>query len=189
MLILGAIITGRQPEQDAAASADGLAPVLVQEIREGYNDLWLAEPSNSGGLRVRNRLYFNGDNAIYVPDHKQLRLRLISEAHDPPYSGHPGIEKTLRNVLRDYWWPGLTTQVQDYVKCCSSCQRNKASNQPKAGLMQPLGVPNYRWQEVALDFIVALPRDGGTSRTGCPRWCTWRNPVNSHRGTNSYAVL
>ena len=163
MLILGAIVTRQQSEQDATAGADGLAQassVLVQEIREGYeNDSWLAESSNSGSLKVRNGLYFNGDNAIYVPDHKQLRLRLISEAHNPPYSGHPGIEKTLRNVLQDYWWPGLTTQVQDYVKCCSGCQRNKASNQPKAGLMQPTGVPNCRWQEVALDFIVELPQD------------------------------
>ena len=33
-------------------------------------------------------------NAIYVPDHAPLRLRLIQDHHDPPTMGHPGKAKT-----------------------------------------------------------------------------------------------
>ena len=43
---------------------------------------------------------------------------------------------------------------------CSKCQRNKSSSQRPAGLMQPLEIPQFKWQRqsVSLDFIVQLPK-------------------------------
>jgi hypothetical protein len=39
----------------------------------------------------------------------------------------------------------------------TSCQRNKASIQRPAGLLQPLPVPSESWSSVSMDFVVDLP--------------------------------
>jgi transposase InsO family protein len=38
------------------------------------------------------------------------------------------------------------------------CQRVKAKHQRPAGLLQPLKVPKWKWEEIGMDFIVGLPR-------------------------------
>ena len=48
--------------------------------------------------------------------------------------------------------------MTSYVQTCEECQRNKASNQRSAGLLQPLEVPSQRWERVSMDFITHLPR-------------------------------
>ena len=56
-----------------------------------------------------------------------------------------------------YWWPTWRQDVDRYVRTCLSCQRNKASNQKPAGLLQPLPVPDQPWESVGMDFVVQLP--------------------------------
>ena len=56
------------------------------------------------------------------------------------------------------FWPTLHQDVASYVHTCEECQRNKASNQRSAGLLQPLEVPNQRWERVSMDFITHFPR-------------------------------
>jgi hypothetical protein len=48
------------------------------------------------------------------------------------------------------------------VAVCDSCQRIKAEHQRPAGLLQLLQIPQWKWNEIGMDFIVGLPR----TRTG-----------------------
>jgi hypothetical protein len=48
------------------------------------------------------------------------------------------------------------------VVVCDSCQRIKVEHQRPAGLLQPLQIPRWKWDEIGMDFIVGLPR----TRTG-----------------------
>jgi hypothetical protein len=57
-----------------------------------------------------------------------------------------------------YWWYGMKRDVAKYVAPCDSCQRVKAEHQRPAGLLQPLQVPEWKWEEIAIGFIVGLPR-------------------------------
>lgn len=102
-------------------------------------------------------LYYSTKNntLIYVP--VALRLPCLEQYHDAPYSGHKGTAKTTSAVQQAYWWPGITADTAKYVKTCLMCQRNKASTQKPAGLLQPLEVPADRWSEVTMDFITGLP--------------------------------
>jgi hypothetical protein len=40
---------------------------------------------------------------------------------------------------------------------CNTCQRLKAEQQRLAGLLQPLKIPEWKWEEIEMDFIVGLP--------------------------------
>jgi hypothetical protein len=44
------------------------------------------------------------------------------------------------------------------VAVCDVCQRVKAEHQRPARLLQPLKIPEWKWEEIGMDFIVGLPR-------------------------------
>jgi hypothetical protein len=57
-----------------------------------------------------------------------------------------------------YWWYGMKRDIVEYVSLCDTCQRVKAEHQRPAGLLQPLKIPEWKWEEIGMDFIVGLPR-------------------------------
>jgi hypothetical protein len=52
----------------------------------------------------------------------------------------------------------LKKDVAANIAPCDVCQRVKAEPQTLAGLLQPLQVPEWKWEEIGMDFIVGLPR-------------------------------
>jgi hypothetical protein len=56
-----------------------------------------------------------------------------------------------------YWWYGMKRVVAKYIALCDNCQRVKAECQSPAGLLQPLKIPQWKWEERSMDFIVILP--------------------------------
>jgi hypothetical protein len=56
-----------------------------------------------------------------------------------------------------YWWYGMKRDIAEYLSLCDTCQRVKAEHQRPAGLLQPLKIPEWKWEEIGMDFIVGLP--------------------------------
>jgi hypothetical protein len=52
----------------------------------------------------------------------------------------------------------MKRDVMEYVALCDTCQRVKAEHQRPAGLIQPLKISEWKWEEIGMDFIVGLPR-------------------------------
>ncbi|KAA0061277.1 pol protein [Cucumis melo var. makuwa] len=52
----------------------------------------------------------------------------------------------------------MKREVADFVSRCLVCQQVKAPRQKPAGLLQPLGVPEWKWESVSMDFITGLPK-------------------------------
>jgi hypothetical protein len=52
----------------------------------------------------------------------------------------------------------MKQDVMEYVALCDTCQRVKVEHQRPAGLLQPLKIPEWKWEEIRMDFIVGLPR-------------------------------
>jgi hypothetical protein len=57
-----------------------------------------------------------------------------------------------------YWWYGMKRAIAEYVTLCDNYQRVKAEHQRPAGLLQPLNIPKWKWEEINMDFIVGLPK-------------------------------
>jgi len=93
-----------------------------------------------------------------VPDIEPLREKILRDAHDSAYSIHPGSTKMYQDQNERYWWYGLKRDVAKHVALCDVCQRVKAKHQRPAGLLQPLKVPEWKWEEISMDFIVRLHR-------------------------------
>jgi hypothetical protein len=87
-----------------------------------------------------------------------VSVRLLKESHDSAYSIHPGSTKMYQDLKQKYWWYGLKRDVAAHVALCDVCQRVKAEHQRPAGLLHPLQVHEWMWEEICMDFIVGLPR-------------------------------
>jgi hypothetical protein len=142
---------------------------LEQEIRKGQEaDEKIKEIKTLIGLG--KALDFTEDDQgtvwfkkrICVPEIEHLRQLILREAHDSAYSIHPGSTKMYQDLKEKYWWYGLKRDVATHVALCDVCQRVKVEHQRPAGLLQPLKVPEWKWEEIDMDFIVGLPhtRDG-----------------------------
>ena len=105
-------------------------------------------------LKAQNGLLFKGGE-LWVP--AELQLAVIKEIHDQPAVGHPGIERTLEMVRRQYYWPGMKTSIHRYVRNCHACKRAKPARDAYNGLLKPLPVPERPWTDITMDFVVGLP--------------------------------
>lgn len=63
-----------------------------------------------------------------------------------------------RDLKRQFWWDGIKRDVADFVAKCSICQLVKIEHQRLVGELQPLSIPEWKWEDVSIDFVVGLPR-------------------------------
>ncbi|MBM1124188.1 hypothetical protein JQN44_27305, partial [Klebsiella pneumoniae] len=104
--------------------------------------------SADGGLRFRNHLF--------VPP--SVREEVLRESHYSRFAVHPGGTKMFRDVSRHFWWPGMKQDIAAFVSRCLTCQQVKAEHRRPAGLLQPLPIPEWKWERITMDFVVGLPR-------------------------------
>jgi hypothetical protein len=57
-----------------------------------------------------------------------------------------------------FWWKDMKSDIAAYVARCDICQRVKAEHKRPPGLLQPLDIPVWKWEDIGMDFIVGLPR-------------------------------
>jgi hypothetical protein len=140
-------------------------PTLEQEIRKGQigdakiqeiKDLMAEGRGPDFTEDEQDTIWFK--NRICVFEIDSLRETILKEAHDSNYSIHPGSIKMYQDLKQKNWWYGLKRDVAAHVVVCDVCQRVKAEHQRPAGLLHPLKVPEWKWEEIGMNFIVGLPR-------------------------------
>ncbi|KAG8474920.1 hypothetical protein CXB51_031559 [Gossypium anomalum] len=100
-------------------------------------------------LRFRSRLC--------VPRNSALISMILNEAHDSRMSIHPGSMKMYNDLKRQFWWPGMKRDISDFVSKCLVCQQVKAEHQVPSVLLQPIMIPEWKWDRVTMDFVSGLP--------------------------------
>jgi hypothetical protein len=97
------------------------------------------------------------EKRICILDLKPIWDLILLEAHDSTYSIHPKSTKMYKDLKTRYWWYGMKRDIAEYVSLCDTCQQVKAEHQRPAGLLQPLKILEWKWDEIGMDFIVGLP--------------------------------
>ena len=119
----------------------------LQMVRNGDKTKFLEKEAGS--------LYFQ--NRLCVPYDKELKKKLLSEAHNTVFTMHPGGNKMYQDLKQFYWWKGMKRDVTEYVSKCLTCQQVKAEHQVPTGLLNPLSIPQWKWDNITMDFVSGFP--------------------------------
>nr|GEY37395.1 putative reverse transcriptase domain-containing protein [Tanacetum cinerariifolium] len=95
---------------------------------------------------------------LCVPNDATLREALLIEAHSSPFSVHPGSTKMYHDLKQHFWWSGMKRDVATFVSRCLICQQVKIEHQQASGLLKPLDIHVWKWDEISMDFVTGLPR-------------------------------
>ncbi|WRX27886.1 Integrase zinc-binding domain - like 10 [Theobroma cacao] len=124
---------------------------LKQEVQK-LQDREISEfrLSDDSTLMFRDRVCIRKDN--------QLRQAILEEAHSFAYALHPESTKMYRTIKKSYWWSGMKRDLVEFVVKCLTCQQIKAEHKKSSGTLQPLPIPEWKWEHVTMDFVLDLPR-------------------------------
>jgi hypothetical protein len=95
---------------------------------------------------------------ICVPQDKELLEQIMREACDSRYSIHPRSTKMYKDSKTRYWWRDMKRDIAHYMACCDTCSRVKIEHQKPVGLLKPLEIQVWKWEDIAMDFVVGLSR-------------------------------
>ena len=106
--------------------------------------------------RVVNEIIYYRD-WIFLTEGSQLKKKILQASHDSPLVGHQGFTKTYRAIRERFSWKSLKEDVLQHIRECDVFQMNKGEMSHPAGLLQPLPIPEGKWECVSMDFITGLP--------------------------------
>ncbi|GJY74713.1 putative reverse transcriptase domain-containing protein [Tanacetum coccineum] len=106
--------------------------------------------------RADGTLCLNGRS--WLPCYGDLRTVIMHESHKSKYSIHPGSEKMYQDMKKLYWWPNMKANIATYVSKCLTCAKVKAEHQRPSGLLVQPDIPQWKWDNITMDFVTKLPK-------------------------------
>ncbi|GKC26814.1 putative reverse transcriptase domain-containing protein [Tanacetum coccineum] len=106
--------------------------------------------------RADGTLCFNGRS--WLPCYGDLRTVIMHESHKSKYSIHPGSNKMYQDMKKLYWWPNIKANIATYVSKCLTCAKVKAEHQRPSGLLVQPDIPQWKWDNITMDFVTKLPK-------------------------------
>ncbi|GJS64620.1 putative reverse transcriptase domain-containing protein [Tanacetum coccineum] len=94
----------------------------------------------------------------WLPYYGDLRILNMHESHKSKYSIHPGSDKMYQDMKQLYWWPNMRANIATHVSKCSTCLKVKAEQQKPFGWLVQLEIPQWKWDNITMDFITKLPK-------------------------------
>ncbi|GJY00078.1 putative reverse transcriptase domain-containing protein [Tanacetum coccineum] len=106
--------------------------------------------------RVDGTLCLNGRS--WLPCYGDLQTVIMHESHKSKYSIHPGSDKMYQDMKKLYWWPNMKADIATYVSRCLTCAKVKAEHQRPSGLLVQPKIPEWKWDNITMDFVTKLPK-------------------------------
>nr|GEV61505.1 putative reverse transcriptase domain-containing protein [Tanacetum cinerariifolium] len=132
--------------------------ILIYSKDEKEHKEHLKERHTQGeiGTAMDGTLCLNGRS--WLPCYGDLRSVIMHESHKSKYSIHPGSNKMYQDMKKLYWWPNMKANTATYVSKCLTRTRVKAEHQRPSGLLVQPAIPEWKWDNITMDFITKLPK-------------------------------
>ncbi|UYV67623.1 hypothetical protein LAZ67_5001396 [Cordylochernes scorpioides] len=109
---------------------------------------------NTDGLAIITK---KGVPRVVVPD--TLRNKLLQKAHE--WYNHPGITQLTRLITSQYYWDGMTKDINNYVRKCKIFQIVKPPKGPTYGEMGTLPLAKEPYELMSMDTVAGFNKYGG----------------------------
>ncbi|GJR17130.1 putative reverse transcriptase domain-containing protein [Tanacetum coccineum] len=90
-------------------------------------------------------------------NNSSLREDVLTKAQNSPFSIHPGYIKMYRDLRQNFWWNDMKQDMARFVAECLTCQQVKIEHKHISGLLQPLDILTWKWDQISVDFVTRLP--------------------------------
>ncbi|GKB70449.1 putative reverse transcriptase domain-containing protein [Tanacetum coccineum] len=67
-------------------------------------------------------------------------------------------DKMHRDMKKLYKWPNMKADIATYVSKCMTCTKVKAEHQRPSGFVVQPEIPQWKWDNIMMDFIMKLPK-------------------------------
>nr|GEU35924.1 hypothetical protein [Tanacetum cinerariifolium] len=108
------------------------------------------EPHADGTLCLNGR--------SWLPCYGDLRTVIMHVSHTSKYSIYLGSDKMYQDMKKLYWWPNMKADIATYVSKCLTCIMVKAEHQRPSSLLLKPKIPQWKWDNIIMDFIMKLPK-------------------------------
>ncbi|GKD78447.1 putative reverse transcriptase domain-containing protein [Tanacetum coccineum] len=146
--ILEARTKARKPENHKSEDVGGM---LIKNLKDPEKPRKEKLESRADGT-----LCFN--NRSWLPCYGDLRSLIMHESHKSKYYVHPGSDKMYKDMKQLYWWPNMKADIATYVSKCLTCLKVKAEHQKPSNLLVQPEIPQWKWDNITMDFVTKLPR-------------------------------
>ncbi|GJU64877.1 putative reverse transcriptase domain-containing protein [Tanacetum coccineum] len=146
--ILNAQTEARKPENIRREDVGGML-IENSKFPESIREQKL-EPRADGTLCLNGR--------SWLPCYGDLQTVIMHESHKSKYSIHPGSDKMYQDMKKLYWWPNMKADIATYVNKCLTCAKVKAEHQRPSGLLVQPKIPEWKWDNITMDFVTKLPK-------------------------------
>ncbi|GJX26999.1 putative reverse transcriptase domain-containing protein [Tanacetum coccineum] len=106
--------------------------------------------------RMNGTLCLNGRS--WLPSYGDLRIVIMYESYKSKYSIYPSSDKMYQDMKKLYWWPNMKADIATYVSKCLTCAKVKAEHQRPSGLLVQPKIPQWKWDNITMDFVTKLPK-------------------------------
>nr|GEU71717.1 reverse transcriptase domain-containing protein [Tanacetum cinerariifolium] len=133
-------------------------------------------PKDLEALFVRNQVYgvHYHKSLQHILDQKELNMRQrhwleLLRDYDYEIHYHTGKAnvvddalsrkewiKPLWDMKKLYWWPNMKADIATYVRKCMTCAKVKAEHQRPSGLLVKPEIPQWKWDNIIMDFVTKL---------------------------------
>jgi hypothetical protein len=95
------------------------------------------------------------ENTLWFLSFQRLRRQSLIRLRCPNSLFTPAVQRCTKISNRISGGP--TWNIAKYVAECDTCHCMKASHLKSLGVLQPLSIPLWKWDDISVDFIVGLP--------------------------------
>nr|GEV89736.1 retrovirus-related Pol polyprotein from transposon TNT 1-94 [Tanacetum cinerariifolium] len=99
---------------------------------------------------------------------KEVKTSLFTAMLRSKYSVQPGSDKMYQDMKQLYWWPNMKSDIATYVSKCLTYLRVKAEHQKPSGLLVQPEIPQWKWDNITMNFVTNLSRTQAGSESRPP---------------------
>ncbi|CAF3521698.1 unnamed protein product [Rotaria socialis] len=136
-----------------------IIPFTWEQLKEAQHQ---DEEINNIINDIRNhKKYFIQDNMLikkaYPPipviPKGRIRSDMMKIYHDTPANGaHFGRDRTINKIQQRYFWPGMISDIRNFIKSCLLCSQNNPLRRKPPGALKPIKPPDGIRQLLTMDF-------------------------------------
>ncbi|GJT34585.1 putative reverse transcriptase domain-containing protein [Tanacetum coccineum] len=141
---------------DALSRKERNKPLRVRSLVMTIGMIRKDIPKEKLKPRADGTLYLN--DRSWLPCYGDLRTVIMHESYKSKYSIHQGFDKMYQDMKKLYWWPNMKSDIATYVIKCLTCAKVNAKYQRPLGLLVQPEIPQWKWDNITMDFIMKFPK-------------------------------